>query len=284
MAAINRRTLVTQFKPAPRRAPTVCELTIARRAMACEFAVTFPSGCREAVELGCAALDEVERLESKLSVFLEDSDITRVNRRASIEPVGVDAEVYAVLQLASRVNLETDGAFDAAIGASVKVCGSQYVVLDDEHQRVCFLRPGVAYNLGAIGKGFAIDRALRHVKGPALMQGGQSSIKAIGTWSIAIGTAAHVRLRSQAIGTSGTDHQAGHILDPRVGRPVGEGLLSASAITASAAEADALSTAFYVLGVEGTKQYCRTHREVSAVLVTPTAVVTIGPAEVEVLK
>jgi thiamine biosynthesis lipoprotein len=162
------------------------------------------------------------------------------------------------------------------------------VILHHEQQSVRFLRPKVEYNLGAIGKGFAIDRALSGIRTPALMQGGQSSIKAIGAWTVAIGAKAHVHLRDQALGTSGSDNQFfihngrryGHLLDPRTGWPA-EGLLTASAITTSAAEADALSTAFYILGVEGTRQYCKSHPEVTAVLVTPSRVEVIGKAQVD---
>jgi len=301
MEALNRRALISQFKPAPRLIPTLSELTVARRSMACEFSITFPGGCRSAIDEGCLALDEVERLEAKLSVFIDDSDVSRLNRTAASGPVEVDAELYGLLAMAARVHADTGGAFDAAMGGAIKawrrgcpgqaICGSNYIVLDGERRTVRYLHPEVEYNLGAIGKGFAIDQALRHIRTPALMQGGQSSIKVRGSWTIQIGTAARVRLRDQAIGTSGTDNQflikdgrrLGHILDPRTGWPA-EGPISASAITRSAAEADALSTAFYVLGVEGTKQYCRTHPEVSAVLVTPQGVTRMGPAEVEEMR
>jgi thiamine biosynthesis lipoprotein len=286
--------------------------------MAREFSVTFPASCRSAVDAGCLALDEVERIETKLSVFIGDSDISRINRTAASEPVAVDAEAFAILQAASRISAATGGAFDAASGALVRAwgfrggpkrvpdeaerlaalaaCGSCHVELDDVRQTVRFKLPGVEYNLGGIGKGFAIDRALDRIRREfgvraVLMQGGQSSIKAFGSWTVAIGTAAHVRLRNQAVGTSGSDNQFfvdkgrryGHVLDPRRGWPA-VGLRSASAIAPSAAEADALSTAFYVLGVEGTREYCRAHHDVGAVLVTPSEVTVIGSAEVEVLK
>jgi thiamine biosynthesis lipoprotein len=82
-------------------------------------------------------------------------------------------------------------------------------------------------------------------------------------------------LHDQALGTSGSGsqffhHQGkryGHILDPRTGWPA-EQVLSATVIAPTAAEADALSTAFYVLGLEGAKDYCETHLEISALLVT----------------
>jgi thiamine biosynthesis lipoprotein len=85
-----------------------------------------------------------------------------------------------------------------------------------------------------------------------------------------------VYLRDRALGTSGAANQFfvengrsyGHVLDPRSGWPA-RGLGSASAIAPTALEADALSTAFYVLGVEGTRDFCRRHPEVGAVLVLP---------------
>jgi thiamine biosynthesis lipoprotein len=64
----------------------------------------------------------------------------------------------------------------------------------------------------------------------------------------------------------------GHILDPRTGWPARR-VYSASAVAPTATEADALSTAFYVMGFEATRQYCREHREVGAVMVVP------GPSE-----
>ncbi len=82
-------------------------------------------------------------------------------------------------------------------------------------------------------------------------------------------------LQDQALGTSGSGsqffhHQGkryGHILDPRTGWPAEE-VLSATAIAPTAAEADALSTAFYVLGIEKAKAYCEQYPNISALLVT----------------
>jgi len=129
------------------------------------------------------------------------------------------------------------------------------------------------------------------------MQGGQSSLKAVGAppddprgWPVAIGdphrpgrAVATVWLKNRALGASGAAKQYfieggrryGHVLDPRTGWPADQ-LASASALASSAAEADALSTAFFVMGVEGTRQYCRRHPEAGAVLVTK-------PGECEVI-
>src|SRR4051794_21236490 len=264
------------------------ELTVARRAMACEFSVTFPGEMQNAVDAGCAALDEVERLENLLSAFREDSEISRLNRGGG----PVDREVYALLRWAVRLSEATGGAFDAATGALVKLwrggrvpssedlaaalsrCGSRHVRFHDGS--VEFLRHGIEFNLGAIGKGFAIDSALRRIRARrALMQGGQSSIAAVGEWTVAIGHPpfAQVQLQNQALGTSAATNQFfvaggrtyGHILDPRTGWPARR-VLSASAIAPTATEADALSTAFYVMGPVGTRRFCAANPRFGAVL------------------
>jgi thiamine biosynthesis lipoprotein len=318
--------------------PTRRELVVARRAMACEFSIFFPAGTRQGVDAGCAALDEVERLEAKLSVYRGDSDLSYINRYAAESPVRADAEVYRLLRSAGSLSATTAGAFDSTSGALVKAWGffqgPRRVPSDEERRRaltasgwrqvrfndagrtIQFAQAGVEFNLGGIGKGFAIDRALHVTRRQfgircALMQGGQSSLAAIGAppgdplgWPVAIGdplhegqTLATVRLRDRAMGTSGSANQFfvqdgrryGHILDPRTGWPA-RGVYSASAVAPTAAQADALSTAFYVMGFEATRQYCREHTEVGAVMVvpgssenTPPCVRVIGAVAAEVL-
>lgn len=293
------------------------QLCVSRRAMACDFSVFLPAGQPRLVEAGCAALDEVERLETKLTVYRPDSDISRVNQHACESAVRVDHEVFELLQTARRLSEATGGAFDAAAGtltkawgffsgerrvpgdeelkAALESSGSTHVELDAGQSSVRFRRPGIEINLGAIGKGYAIDRALRVIRSQygirsALVQGGQSSLRALGAppgepdgWKIAIGDPynpkrppiATVPLKNRAMGTSGTAFQYfvvngrryGHVLDPRTGWPAEE-LASATVLAPTAAEADALSTAFFVAGAECARRYCREHRGVSAILVT----------------
>ena len=100
-----------------------CELVVARRAMACEFSIFFPAGTRSGVDAGCAALDEVERLESKLSIYRQDSDLSYINRYAAEAPVRADAEVYRLLRSAASLSATTAGAFDSTSGALVKAVG-----------------------------------------------------------------------------------------------------------------------------------------------------------------
>jgi thiamine biosynthesis lipoprotein len=306
------------------------ELTMRRRAMACEFSVVFSAGVRRAVEAGYAALEEVDRLEDKLSIYREESDVSRLNRLFGCATVRTDAELYQLLRWAARLSEATGGAFDAASGALVKswgffrgpkrapseaqrtaalaASGWTHLIFDDSGQTVAADRADVELNLGGIGKGYAIDRGLHVIRteygiGSALMHGGQSSMKGIGAphgeprgWTVAIGdplrpgrTVARVRLRDRALGTSGADHQFfveggrryGHVLDPRTGWPA-RGLFSASAIAPTAMEADGLSTAFFVMGIEATRRFCETRPGVGAVLVAPGRVVVLGAADVEV--
>ncbi len=87
---------------------------------------------------------------------------------------------------------------------------------------------------------------------------------------------AEVFLHDRALATSGSSQQFfryrskryGHIIDPRTGWPA-EGVFSATVLAPTAAEADALSTAFYTLGVEAACDYCGRHREIAAIMLVP---------------
>jgi thiamine biosynthesis lipoprotein len=171
--------------------------------------------------------------------------------------------------------------------------GMRHVSLDPERKAVRYARPGVEINLGSIGKGYALDRAGELLRNEwrvasGLLNGGNSSVLALGTppgdpagWMVGLRhpwqpdrRLAVVRLRGRAMATSGAMYQhfeynhkkLGHLLDPRTGRPA-EGVACATALAPTAAEADALATAFYVLGVEPTRRYCEAHPEFGAVLV-----------------
>ncbi|MGJ5816701.1 FAD:protein FMN transferase [Paludibaculum fermentans] len=303
--------------------------------MACEFSTLFPGHTRHAVDAGCAALDEVDRLEQLLSIYREDSELSRLNTSRSFERQTLP-EVYQVIRLAAGLWAETEGGFDMAVAPLVRLwgffqgprrvpshaeidlalaeSGSRHLYFPDSPHTIGYRRPGVEINPGAMGKGYAIDRAIRLMWNHfgircALMQAGQSSLYGLGApsgeprgWGVDIGdphgssrAVARVYLRNRGLGTSGAANQYfevdgrryGHILDPRTGRPA-EQLASATAIARSSAEADALSTAFYVMGTEWVRKFCETHREIGAVLVplksdkTAAGPIVLGAAEVEV--
>lgn len=188
----------------------------------------------------------------------------------------------------------------AELEQALQQVGGQFLELDPENCRLRRGRPGITLNLGGIGKGHALDRAailLRSQEiGDFLIHGGQSSVLAWGQsttdagaagqapeegWSIGLShptlpghRLAELRLCNQALGTSGSGRQGffhqgrryGHILDPRTGWPP-DHFLSTTVVAPSAAMADALATAFFVMQLDQIEAYCRSHPEVAALVV-----------------
>jgi thiamine biosynthesis lipoprotein len=173
-----------------------------------------------------------------------------------------------------------------------KRIGMKRVRLGPERCTVHYDVPGLEINLGSIGKGYALDRAAELMRRRwsircGLLHGGHSSVLALGSepgrsdgWAVGVRhpwtpeeRLGMLRVRDRALATSAATFQhleyngrkMGHILDPRTGWPA-EGLASATVLTPTAAEADALATAFFILGVDGARAYCERHPEVGAVL------------------
>lgn len=185
---------------------------------------------------------------------------------------------------------------DEELAAALVRVGMSKVALDPVARTIAFRHAGVNVNFNSIGKGYALDRMAELLAEGAvddyLLHGGRSSVLARGDyphrpeegWTIGVRNPlrpsqriAEIDLHDQALSTSGSGTQFferrgrrfGHILDPRTGRPA-EGMFSATVIAPTAAAADALSTAFYVMGPTGTAEYCAAHPDVSALLVCPT--------------
>lgn len=181
------------------------------------------------------------------------------------------------------------------LAAALARSGGQWVQRDRQRQSIRFARRGVEINLGSVGKGYALDRCSELFSergvGDYLLHGGRSSVvargrdasSADGGWSIGIGDPLRpggrlgtVTLTDEALSTSGAGTQFfrhegkryGHILDPRTGKPA-EGVLSTTVVAPTATLAEALSTGFYVLGVEGAQRYCAAHPEIAALVIVP---------------
>jgi thiamine biosynthesis lipoprotein len=269
-----------------------------------------------AVELAERVLDRIDELENQLTVYRDDSEVSRINATAHLGPVAVEAGLFELLRRGVTLNSETGGAYDLTTGAlsaawgffkgpkrlpdavaladAMARTGSHHLTLDAERRTVEFDRSGIVINLGSIGKGYAIDCAARVVRGhwwptSALIHGGRSSLYALGSppgrfgdrWQVALRNPFRpehplglLRLRNRGMGTSGTSFQRfesggrvfGHLLDPRTGEPA-NGPASVTVLAPTAADADALSTAFYLLGAEAASDYVKRHPGVSAVFV-----------------
>lgn len=289
---------------------------VSRRAMATTFEVALPFGTPDAVPAAEAALDLIDDLEDQLTVYRDHSEVSRLNAGAADRPVTLEPRLFDLLARCAGWTRETDGAFDIAAGALVRAwgfyrregrvptareqadamhrTGMRHVVLDAGAIR--FRVPGLELNLGAVGKGYALDRAaelLRREWGvrSALLHGGSSSVLAVGTppddlrgWPInlrhptqdrSLGT---VYLADRGLGTSAATFQFfeyngrryGHLLDPRTGRPAA-GTASASVTAPTAAEADAMSTAAFVAGAAAAERLTRTRPHLGAVVLADDA-------------
>jgi FAD:protein FMN transferase len=310
MATASRRRFLAAARPAPADSSGHW-LRLHRRAMACRFEITLDACDARFVPAAQAALNEIDRLEAQLTVFKDTSELARINREAAHGDVPCTPSLFALLDRCRELFDCTEGAFDITttplsrcwgflrregrlpepreIDAARRAVGMPLVTLDRERTVVRFQRPDVELNLGAVGKGYALDcialmlrRAGVH---HALLSAGQSSLVAIGGrgrgWSIDIVSPrretalARLWLRDRALGTSGAGTQFvvadgqryGHVIDPRTGWPA-QGTLSASVVCRSGTDADALSTAFLVAGAPLAERYCAERGDVMA-LVTP---------------
>jgi thiamine biosynthesis lipoprotein len=175
--------------------------------------------------------------------------------------------------------------------------GCRFVEFDERTHSIGFSQLGVTLNLNAMGKGYALDRAAELMdqrpnetvdgRDNWLMHGGYSSILARGKhagcdgWPVGIRhplfpnrQLATVLLKNRAMSTSGSVVQFfryqgkryGHLIDPRTGWPV-DSMLAVTVLAPDAAQAEALSTAFFVMGVEKAREYCHNYQHVTALLI-----------------
>lgn len=310
-------SLPSRREPATRPRGSGLDLVKATRpAMGSYFEVRLGAGTPGASDLATRALDLIDELEGQLTIYRDDSEVSRLNAQAHLGPIEVEPRLFALLARAVEIGEATQGAYDVTSGALSAAwgffkgprrvpdptslaeararTGSRHLILDRARSTVAFDRAGIVINLGSIGKGYAIDRVVEVVRDywwptSALVHGGRSSLFALGSppgrfggrWDVALSNPfapdsplGTIRLRDRGMGTSGSTFQRfeadgrlfGHILDPRSGEPA-IGPASVTVLAPTAAEADALSTAFYLLGPEAAARYTAEHPEVGAIFV-----------------
>ena len=244
-------------------------------------------GRREDSDAFGLAFDIARRAEALLSAHDPTSALNEVNRRAGRDAV-VSRALATTMRAARRLAEDTAGAFDPTVGAVLRLwrraagtgrCPSRREVarardavdwraIDVRGCRTRIARRGVSLDLGAFGKGVALDAIAREL-GPRRVTGvlnfGESSLRAVGAcpaggWRVLLrhprrGFAGSFTLREGACSTSGTygtrariaSRTIGHVVDPRTGWPV-RAHAQVTALAASAAVAEAASTALLVLG------------------------------------
>jgi len=194
-------------------------LTVARNAMATRFEFVLVGEHETQLRAaGEEALEEIERVESRLSLYRSGSEIAEINRRAGTEWVRVSPEVFALLTRAVAYWQLSGGSFDPTVApltrcwgfmkgsgsrptdgeidAARELLGMGNVEFDTSNTSIRFQRDGMMLDLGSIGKGYALDRAAEILRDAgvenALLHGGTSTILALGTdpeaggWKVAI--------------------------------------------------------------------------------------------------
>ncbi len=272
----------------------------AHEAMATTFRIhiaDMPAG--RARQAAAAAFEEVDRIERALSRYREGSDIHRVNTAPAGSWTKISADTVACLQTAVMIARLTDGAFDPALGAltgdpfrenagdeaqSAKARGWRQIELDADGLRARKLHDGLRIDLGAIGKGYAVDSAMTFLDdwdiAAVLIDSGGSTVlardesAAVPRWTARLEFGNRVRearLQSGcALAGSGMAVKGAHIIDGRLGRPHRrEGRVWACAKTA--AVADALSTAFFVMPWDTVEKVCALIPEAGAAAVDDAA-------------
>ena len=243
------------------------------------------------------ALGEMERLDGLMSNYKTTSELSRINRDAPLAPTGCDPELLGVIEDSLGYSRLSGGAFDITVEPLVSMWGFyegkvrvpeadeieeilpavsyENIEIEGEgdSRLISFSHPGTRIDLGGIGKGFAVDKAVDTLKRleitSALVNLG-GNIYALGhppgadAWKIGIqhprdrGTLlGYLELKDKGVATSGdyerfvtiNGKRYSHILDPRTGMPVGK-VVSVTVIADTAMEADALSTAAFILGPE----------------------------------
>ena len=212
-----------------------------------------------AAQAAQAALDLLDKLESHLSRFRANSDIAQIAELAPGEKMRLSEPACACLEIAKKMELATLGAFSPTAAAlQTQGCLPQWTLLPEELSIQC--ESGrLQFDLGAIGKGFALDRMAKLLRSwdcPAfLLVAGGSSILAgnpppgSAGWSCGLGAddvPKRLLLTNASLSGSGLAVKGNHILDPRTGQPALR-QDRAWALANTAAESDALSTACMVL-------------------------------------
>ncbi|NNG09007.1 MAG: FAD:protein FMN transferase [Arenibacter sp.] len=241
------------------------------------------------------AIEEITRIEALISSWIPGSQTSDINLNAGIKPVKVDQELIDLIERCITVSKITDGAFDItyasidkvwrydgsmtqipskeAIQNSVAKIGYENIVLDKKQQTVFLKQKGMRIGFGAIGKGFAADKARSLLKSQGVSSGIINASGDLTTWGKQPdGTDWMVGITNPlnkdkifswfpvvnaAVATSGNYEKYvtfkgvkySHIIDPRTGYP-STGILSVTIFAPSAELCDALATSVFITGTE----------------------------------
>ena len=249
------------------------------------------------------AIKEIDRLENELSRFKPNSDISRINNLKIGERIILSADAFNCISRGIDLHKSTYGAFNIACGAllkcwlnpdytlknpsddkiesAIKKSRIENIVLHYEDYSIEILEVGTIIDLGAFGKGYAVDCVAEILAewniNCALLSAGRSSIRAIGAPSVSSGWQISISnpfdnkqilrtflLKDVSVGSSGLS-KGSHIINTLTGKPeikkAGSWVFSYNC-----AEADAYSTAFMILENDLINEIVFNNEQLSAVI------------------
>lgn len=241
------------------------------------------------------AIEEISRIEKLISSWDQDSQTSEINRNAGIKAVLVDKEIFQLIERSIGISKLTDGAFDISyasmdklwkfdgtmtempnedqIKGSVSKVGYQNIILNSKNHSVFLKEKGMKIGFGAIGKGYAADKAKSLLIEKGVVSGIINASGDMNTWGmqpngepwkVAITNPLNkdtafglLPIINGAVVTSGNyekfvtlnNKRHSHIIDPRTGYP-SSGIVSVTVFAPKAELADALATSVFVMGKE----------------------------------
>jgi len=241
------------------------------------------------------AIAEIKRIEKLISSWDPDSDTSLINRNAGIKPVQVSLELFRLIERTKGISMITDGAFDISYSSmdrvwkfdgsmnrmptseevknSVSKVGYKKIILNAADRTVFLKEKGMKISFGAIGKGYAADKAKALLVSKQVVAGIINASGDLTTWGTKasgekwlIGIAnplskdkifSWLPVVESSVATSGNyekyvvinGKKYSHIIDPRTGYP-SQGINSVSIFAKDAEFCDALATAVYIMGKE----------------------------------
>lgn len=260
------------------------------------------------------AIGEISRIEALISSWKTTSETSNINKNAGVNPVKVSEELFSLIQRALQISNLTDGAFDIsyasmdklwkydgsmtqmpskeAIKKSVAKVGYQDIIVDPKNSTVFLKNKGMKIGFGAIGKGYAADKAKKllisnGVSGGIINASGDinswGSKPSGSSWQVAITNPLNKNKAfamlpiKDAVVTSGNyekyvtfnSRRYSHIIDPRTGYP-SQGIISVTVFAPKAELADALATSVFVMGVETGIDRINQLKAIECIIITDT--------------
>jgi FAD:protein FMN transferase len=302
--------------PPLRAADLLVRYEASHRAMGTVFTVVvYGSNSEYLEEVTNQVFQEIDQLDGQMSNYKPGSELSAINREAARHAVIVEPRLFKLIQDSLEYSRESGGDFDITVGPLMKSwgffrgqgrqpskselaqvlkrIGYQHIKLDASARTIQFDTPGIEIDLGAIAKGYSVDRAVEILRDNgikvALISSGASSLYALGSppgehgWEISVRNpldtskaACVLRLQDLSLAVSG-DYEKffrmggktyAHIMDPHTGMPV-ENMLSTAVVSPSATDSDALSTSFFVEEPAAARHYLDRHANLTAIFFLP---------------